>query len=107
MSKAIVSFGSHQYEVAPGATIEVLRLPYQAGEEFDWDKVNWVAPEGETPAKTGRPTVPGAKVRFQVVAHGRGDKVIVFKKRSKKAWRKRRGHRTDLTKIQVKEIVCG
>lgn len=107
MAKAIVSFGSHQYEVSPGATLDVLRLPYEAGQEFEWDKVSWVAPDGDAPAEAGRPTVAGAKVRFQVLSHGRDKKVIVFKKRSKKAWKKKMGHRSDLTKIQVKEIIHG
>lgn len=107
MAKAIVSFGSFQYEVSLGAKLDVPRLAYEAGTEFDHDKVLFVAPDADTPASVGRPYVSGAKVKFRVLGHGRGEKIIVFKKRSKKAWKKKAGHRSELTRLQVQEITAG
>ena len=62
-----------------------------------------VADEGET--KVGNPTVEGASVSATVVGHGRGDKIIVFKKKKRKKYRRRNGHRQDYTEIQVEDIV--
>lgn len=76
------------------------------GEEFDWDKVLLVM-NGDAATIAGKPFVQGAKVKFRVVRHLRDKKVIVFKKRSKKAWRKRRGHRSDLTELEVMGINYG
>lgn len=103
MTKAIVCFGSKQYEVSPGAHLLVDRLGQAAGESFESDKILWAAPAGGG-AKAGRPYVSGASVVFETLRHIRGRKVIVFKKRSKKAWKKTRGHRSDLTELLVKEI---
>jgi len=107
MSKAIVAFGSFQYEVKPGDKIEVLRVPRSLGEQFDWDKVLMLQNEASQSASIGRPYVSGAKVRFEVLKHSRDKKVIVFKKRSKKNWKRKMGHRSALTKLLVKEIIAG
>ncbi|MBI4063970.1 MAG: 50S ribosomal protein L21 [Elusimicrobia bacterium] len=107
MPKAIISFGSYQYEVSPDGTIDVPRLKHESGEEFDHDKVLWVSVGGDAPAVIGKPYVSGAKVRFRVLEHHRGEKIRVFKKRSKKAWKKTKGFRADLTKLQVQEITAG
>ena len=104
MAKAIVQFGSRQFEAVAGKKFLVDRLKQAAGETFEWDKVLWVSPDGEGQAKVGKPYVAGAKVVFEVVRAARGPKVIVFKKRSKKAFQKSTGFRADLTELLVKEV---
>ncbi|MBI4668653.1 MAG: 50S ribosomal protein L21 [Elusimicrobia bacterium] len=107
MPKAIVSFGSHQYEVEPGGRLQVLRLKRPIGEEFEWDKILAVAPDGGEKRILGAPHAAGAKVRFRVLRHLRGEKVVIFKKRSKKAWKKKTGFRSELTELEVLGVESG
>lgn len=101
--KAIVHFGSHQFECSPAGNIVVNLLDKQVGEEFDIKEVSLVSDDTQE-SKFGTPYIQGASVRFEVLRHFRGEKVIVFKKRSKKAWKKKNGFRADLTELKVKEI---
>lgn len=102
--KAIAQVGSEQIVVIPGTKVQVRRLDKEVGQPLEIDKVLWVSGEGDGPAKTGKPTVAGAKVVCKVLRHLRGEKIIVFKKRSKKAWKKQRGHRDDLTELFVEAV---
>ncbi|MBI4369267.1 MAG: 50S ribosomal protein L21 [Elusimicrobia bacterium] len=107
MLKAIVAFGSRQYEVSAGKTVSVPRLAKAIGEEFAMDNVLSVTADGDSAGAVGAPYVAGASVTFKVSRHARGEKKIVFKKRSKKAWKKKNGYRDDLTVLEVKGISHG
>jgi large subunit ribosomal protein L21 len=100
---AVVNIAGHQVKVDKGLRLRVPRLQVEEGSTQEFTEVLLVADEGET--KVGNPTVEGASVSATVVGHGRGDKIIVFKKKKRKKYRRRNGHRQDYTEIQVEDIV--
>ncbi|MBN1621232.1 MAG: 50S ribosomal protein L21 [Endomicrobiales bacterium] len=100
---AIVQTGGKQYKVEKGSTILVERLPGQTGEEVVLDNILLLS--GDDKVSIGRPKVEGAKVVAEVVRQTRGSKVIIFKKRSKKGYKKTQGHRQNLTELKIKDIV--
>jgi large subunit ribosomal protein L21 len=87
---AVIRTGGKQYRVAKDDLITVERLPGDEGSEVTLDQVLMLG--GDTP-RVGAPTVDGASVRATIVAQGRGDKVIIFKKRRRQRSRKKNGHR--------------
>jgi large subunit ribosomal protein L21 len=99
---AIVETGGKQFRVQEGLTVKVAKLDAEAGSELSLDKV-LMAGEGED-LKIGTPYVEGAKVTCQVVDHGRDKKIIVFKKKRRKDYRKKQGHRQDFTTLKVTAI---
>jgi len=101
---AVVETGGKQYRVAPGDTIEVETLEGEVGSEVELDKVLAVTSDsGEL--LTGE-EVASAKVKATIAAHGRGDKVIVFKFKRKKQYKRTIGHRQNFTRLTVNEIVA-
>lgn len=102
MKYAIVESGGKQYKAVEGGFIEVDRLPVNAGESIELDKVLLVA-DGDQ-VTIGTPTVEGAKIKATVVNHVKGPKLIVFKYRPKKRYRVKTGHRQQYTRLQVVEI---
>ena len=101
---AVVETGSKQYKVAPGDVIEVDRLPGEVNSEIRLEKVLLVSGEAVT---VGTPVVQGATVRATITEQGKGDKVIVFRYKSKKRYRRIMGHRSLLTTLKIEEIVQG
>ena len=99
---AVVETGGKQYRVAPGDTVDVELLASDEGAEITLDRVLLVA--AEDGVKVGTPVVEGAKVRAQVVAHDRGDKIVVFKYKNKVRSRRKTGHRQGYTRLQIQEI---
>jgi large subunit ribosomal protein L21 len=99
---AIIQTGGKQYKVEKGTKIQVERLPNEAGSEAAFSEVLLLGGDGS--AKIGTPTVPGASVTAKIVRHLRGPKLIVFKRRPKKGYRKKAGHRQELTEIEVQSI---
>ncbi len=100
---AVVESGGKQYRVSPGDTIEVETLPGEVGAEVELDRVLAISNDsGEL--LTGE-AVRSAKVKATIVAHDRGDKVIVFKFKRKKQYKRTIGHRQNLTRLSVAEIV--
>jgi large subunit ribosomal protein L21 len=99
---AIVETGGKQFRVQEGLTVNVSKLDAEAGAEISLDKV-LMAGEGEE-LKIGAPYVEGAQVTCEVVEHGRDKKIIVFKKKKRKDYRKKQGHRQDFTTIKVTAI---
>jgi large subunit ribosomal protein L21 len=98
---AIIETGGRQFWVVPGETIKVEKLEAEKGSKLTFDAL-WAvadAKEGQEPAYSR-----SAKVTATVVEQGRGPKIIVFKKRSKKAYKKTRGHRQYLTGIRIEQI---
>lgn len=100
---AVVETGGKQYKVAPGQTIDVEKLPVEAGQTVELDRVLLIS-EDEKVA-VGSPTVPGAKVVATVVEQVKGEKIIVFKYKPKTRYRRKTGHRQEYTRLAIKEIV--
>lgn len=100
---AVIKTGGKQYRVAQDDVLTVERLAGDAEQTIEFSDVLMVG-EGDN-VKVGSPTVAGAKVVAQVVEQARGPKLIAFKKRRRKSSRRKRGHRQDLTKVKITEIV--
>jgi large subunit ribosomal protein L21 len=99
---AIIRTGGKQYRVEPGQLISVERLPYEVGHEVEIDDVLLVSDDESV--RVGSPVVEGARVRATVVAQERGPKILVFKYKSKKRYRRRSGHRQELTRLRIEAI---
>ena len=99
---AIIDTGGKQYKVAEGDTLFIEKLPVEAGEAVTFDKVLAVI-DGEN-VTVGTPVVEGAKVDASVVKNGKGKKIIVFKYKPKKGYRRKQGHRQPYTKVTIGKI---
>ena len=99
---AVVQTGGKQYRVEEGNTVLIEKLETEAGKEVVLDQVLMIG-DGEK-VTIGRPVVEGAKVIADVVKQTKGPKLIVFKKRTKKGYKKTQGHRQNLTEIKIKSI---
>jgi large subunit ribosomal protein L21 len=100
---AIIRSGGKQYRVEEGSIIEVERLNVVEGEKIDLDEVLMLGDGDDITVGAG--TVPGAKVVVEVLEHGRGKKIIVFKYKAKTRYRRKNGHRQQYTRLAVREIV--
>ena len=100
---AVIETGGKQYRVNQGDIIKVEKLTADVGEKVDFDRVLLVG-EG-TDVKVGSPIVDGASVSGTVVEQDRHRKIIVFKMKRRKTYRRKQGHRQDFTRLQIKEIV--
>ncbi|WGF86844.1 50S ribosomal protein L21 [Marinivivus vitaminiproducens] len=98
---AVIRTGGKQYRVAEGDTIRVERLDGDAGSTLELSDVLMVG--GDSP-KFGAPLVEGASVSAEIVRHERGAKIIVFKKKRRKNYRRTAGHRQDLTVLKINGI---
>jgi large subunit ribosomal protein L21 len=102
---AIVETGGKQYRVKPGDTVAVERLPGEPGQTLDIEPVLLVGGNGDGEARVGSPGVPGAVVRAEVVDHVRGEKIVVFRYKSKVRYRRKTGHRQALTRLRITDIL--
>ncbi len=99
---AIIRDRGQQYRVEPGQILDVAQLDLDPGAEVVLDEVLMIGGEN---VQVGAPLVPNAQVRAEVVGEARGEKIIVFKYRNKKRYRRRTGHRQDYTRLAIKEIL--
>lgn len=99
---AVIETGGKQYRVVEGDVITIEKLDKAAGDTVEFDKV-LVCGSGSD-LTIGAPTVAGAKVSASVVENGKGEKVIIFKYKSKKDYRKKQGHRQPYTKVKIEKI---
>jgi large subunit ribosomal protein L21 len=99
---AIVSIGGQQFKVEKDRKVYVNRLNAEEGTSVDFSEVLLVDNDGDV--KIGAPLLEGAKVTAKVLAHLKGEKVIVFKKKRRKGYRKKNGHRQYLSQIQIENI---
>ena len=99
---AIVQTGGHQYKVAPGDTIEVEKIDAEPGADLELGDVLMVI--GDDGVQIGSPLVSGAKVLATVLSQGRGHKLIVFKYKPKKRYRRKTGHRQSITRLSITDI---
>ena len=100
---AVFSTGGKQFRAEPGTTLRVPALEVEPGGAVVFDQV-LVASNG-TDVSVGVPVVEGAKVKAEVLRHGRDRKIIVFKRKRRKGYRRKQGHRQKFTEIRVDEIV--
>lgn len=98
---AVIRTGGKQYRVEPGDKLRVEKLPGEPGAKLAFDAL--LVADGDK-VDVGRPTVAGVKVEGEVVRHGRGKKIIVFKFRRRKNYRKKQGHRQAFTEVKVTGI---
>ena len=100
---AIIQTGGKQYRVAPGDVLRVERLMGERGDEVILDQVLLVT-DGET-VQVGQPLVANATVRCQILRQGKGKKIIVYKKKRRKNYRRKQGHRQLFTALQISDII--
>ena len=105
MPYAIIETGGKQYKVSQGDRILVEKIEGAKGTSYALEKVLLVSQEGKI--QIGRPYLDGAKVLCEVLDQTKGDKVVSFKYRRRKGYRKKIGHRQQLTCLKVKELVTG
>ena len=101
---AIVDIAGQQFKVEKDQKVYVHRLDAEAGKKVNFDRVLLIDDKGKV--NIGAPAIEGAQVSATVLEHLKGDKVIVFKKKRRKGYRKKNGHRQYLTEIQINEIVA-
>jgi large subunit ribosomal protein L21 len=99
---AVLETGGKQYRVSAGDTLEIERLAVEAGQPVTFDRVLLVNNDGKV--SVGAPTVSGASVKADVVAHKRGEKVTTFKMKRRKGYHKTIGHRQELTVVKITNI---
>ncbi|MDR2688200.1 MAG: 50S ribosomal protein L21 [Azoarcus sp.] len=99
---AVIKTGGKQYRVVAGEKIKVEQIPADVGSQITLDQVLLVS-EGES-VRIGTPVVSGASVTASVLAHGRHDKVRIFKMRRRKHYQKHQGHRQNYTEIRIDAI---
>ena len=98
---AVVRTGGKQYKVAPEQTVRVEKLPGEVGDTIELDEVLLTAGDQ---VKIGTPRVEGAKVVGTITDQGRGPKIVVFKLKRRKNYRRKTGHRQDYTEIRIKDV---
>jgi large subunit ribosomal protein L21 len=99
---AVVEIAGKQYTVVPNDKIQVPTLKEEAGAKVTFNKVLLLG--GETEITVGNPLVAGANVEATVLLHAKDDKVIVFKKKKRKGYRVKKGHRQGYTQVQITSI---
>jgi large subunit ribosomal protein L21 len=101
---AVIKTGGKQYRVSAGEKLKIESILAEIGSEIVLDQVLLLA-DGDS-VTAGTPLVPGATVKATVVAHGRGEKIKIFKLRRRKHFRKTLGHRQNYTEIQISGITA-
>lgn len=97
--RAIIETGGKQFTVAPEKTIRVPSIDGEPGDEITFDRVLYAA--GQDAVHVGDPVVPGASVKAEIVKHGRGEKITVFKMKRRKRYRRKTGHRQNFTELKI------
>ncbi len=101
---AIVDIAGQQFKVEKDQKVYVHRLDAEEGKKVNFDRVLLIDDNGKV--NIGAPAISGAQVSATVLEHLKGDKVIVFKKKRRKGYQKKNGHRQSLTEIQINDIVA-
>ena len=105
MTYAVIRTGGKQYRVAPGDVIRIEKLAAEPGAEVQFTEVLMTAHDGAI--QVGAPLVSGASVTARVEQQGREKKILVFKKKRRKNYRRKQGHRQYFTAVRVTEIAAG
>ena len=101
MATAVIRTGGKQYRVSEGDTIQVEKLAGEPGSKVEFGEVLHIG--GDSP-KLGKPTIANAKVSGEIVAQGTGEKITIFKFRRRKKYRRKSGHRQQLTAVKITGI---
>ncbi len=101
---AVIKTGGKQYRVVQGERLKVEKLDVEVGGTVTLDQILMVSDGDKT--TIGSPIIKGATVKATVVSHGRGDKVMIFKMRRRKHYRKTQGHRQSFTEIKIEAIAA-
>ena len=99
---AVINTGGKQYRVKEGDVLDVEKLGIEEGGTVVFERVLLIEDDGKV--LIGTPAVPGAAVKAEVVANFKGDKVLVFKKKRRKQYRRTKGHRQELAKVRIVKI---
>jgi len=99
---AVIKTGGKQYRVKEGDLLEIEKLGAEKGQKINFDQVLLI--EDESRVLVGTPVVENAVVRAEVVENYKGDKVLIFKKKRRKQYRRTKGHRQELTKVRIEKI---
>lgn len=102
MAYAVIRTGGKQYRVEPGELLRIESLKGEPGSQVQFSEVLLTSSEGTV--QVGRPTVAGASVTAQIVEHGKEHKIIVFKKKRRKGYRRKQGHRQPFTAVRIQSI---
>lgn len=102
---AIFRTGGKQFRAEPGKSLRVPALDVEPGESVTFDEVLLGATDDGV--KVGLPLVAGAKIAAEVVGHGKGEKIIIFKHKRRKNYRRKQGHRQKYTEVRIHEINLG
>jgi large subunit ribosomal protein L21 len=102
---AVIRTGGKQYRVAPDDVLDIERIPGDAGDTIEFTDVLMVG--GDAEPQVGAPHIDGASVAAELVEHLRGQKIIIFKKKRRTTYRRKQGHRQELTKVRITEILTG
>ncbi len=105
MTYAIFRSGGKQFRAEPGKTLRIPSLPAEAGSEVEFNEVLLGSDNGSV--RAGVPTLAGAKVTAEIVKHGLGDKIVVFKFKRRKNYARKQGHRQGYTEVRIKNITLG
>lgn len=100
---AVIKTGGKQYIVKPGDIIDIEKISGEPGEEVGFEEVLLVSADGED-VKVGSPVVESARVEGRILKQKRGEKIVVFKFKRRKGYRKKAGHRQNLTSVEITSI---
>jgi len=101
MAHAVIRTGGKQYRVTQGDLVRIEKLEGVAGDKITFDEVLFLG--GDAP-KFGSPLVQGAKVSGEIVSQGRGEKIVIFKFKRRKKFRRKAGHRQSYTAVKITEV---
>jgi len=105
MPYAIIKTGGKQYRVEPGRTYRIPSLVGDAGSSVEFNEV-LLGSDGND-VRTGVPKLKGARVTGEIVKHGRGEKIVIFKQKRRKNYARKRGHRQGFTEVRINDISLG
>ncbi len=101
---AVIKTGGKQYTVKEGDSFNIEKLEVEAGKKYKFEEVLLISGDKVV---VGSPFIKGATVEVNVVSHGKADRVYIFKKKRRKDYRKRQGHRQNYTRVTVTKIIAG
>ncbi|HXY31900.1 MAG TPA: 50S ribosomal protein L21 [Gemmatimonadaceae bacterium] len=105
MPYAIIRTGGLQFRVEPGKTVRIPSLDGEVGSRITFDEI-LLGSDGTT-VRAGAPLLGGASVSAEIVRHGKGDKVVVFKMKRRKNYARKQGHRQPFTEVRINDITLG